>query len=500
MKLLWSILVFAFACCACSVGVKRRLGIDPRDKSSVFDSSKNPYNVYSKIQWAKGKLTSTQLQTLAQKALDQGLPNAEQLAKVGTHGKYKGNIHRDLVSLFGVPSDAPSIRWYEIPTKRGPKTPHPFLLPTEFLTKLYAQASSHHWQTILGGTQNTAGFFWSSLAHTDFVKKHPLISESRFPFIIPVGLHGDGGAFSNQECINVLSWNSLLGCGDTIQTRFLFTLVKKSDVIEGTMNAVLELFSKEMNTLAKAYQTNMLGSYSAVLAQVRGDWAFFTETFFFPTWNSGIRMCWMCEASNTLENLLWTNCCLNSGWRETIFTNESFLAYAAAHGVMLPILLVLVIGFRLECFMVDSLHAVDIGFWCHVVGNVFWYLTVRKKVFGIGTQAEMIAKLWTNLTRWYNQTKCPYRLQSKLTDRNLRSQSGFPKLKAKAAQARKLAPYVLMLVNTYFSNDCDEERLMSVIVRCMNRYYEIVATGSQYLTFDEMAEMRKIGYTCFFFP
>ena len=494
---LWFLIFTSLCFCAGSVGVKRRLGIDIESKSSDFDATKNPFNVYNKIQWAKGKLTSVQLQRLAQTALEQGMPNAEPLARAGSHGKYKGNLHRDLVSLFGMPEEAAPIRWYEIPTKKGPKTPHPFLLPSEFLRNLYMHSRSNHWQTILGGADGAAERHWLSWAHTDFVRKHPRITESRFPFIIPIGMHGDGGAFSNQETINVFSWNSLLGCGDTSQTRFLFTLVKKSDIIDATMQAVLKIFADEMNALSAAHESQLFGSYSAVLAQVRGDWAFFCDTFHMPAWNSAVRMCWMCQASSTIDHLLWTNCCLDAGWRPTVFTNESFLEFATLHGILVPIFLLMVVGFRLECFMVDSLHAVDLGFWCHVVGNIFWHLAVRRRVFGGTTQSSAISNLWDDLTLWYKRTKCPYRLQSKLTENNLRSKSGFPKLKAKAAQARKLAPYLLLLAETYFSNDSEEEKLMFAIVRCMNRYYEIVQWGAYFLNSDEIAEMRKIGHTCF---
>ena len=478
-----------------NTGLTWRLGIDAASGSSSSRSNGSgdgAFNVLTKIEWAKGKLSSTQLQRFAEAALRQGMPDVDHLAKVGSHGKHAGNLHRDLVRLFGLPQEAPEIRWLEIPTIRGPKTPHPFLLPIEFLQKLFVHSQSGHWQAIMGGNDGAAERHWRAWSHTDFVRLHPHIAMERWPFIIPIGLHGDGGAFSKQETVNVLSWNSLLGSGSTLQTRFLFTLIQKSDVVPATMEAILRIFGEQMNELAVAHVNHLIGSYSAVLSQVRGDWAFYCEVFHFPQWNSALRMCWLCEASSTIDDKLWCNCKDDAGWRDTRFTHESYLAYCAAHGLTVAILLVLCVGFRLECITIDSLHAVDIGFWCHIVGNTFWHLAVRRRVFGGSTQAIAIQRLWQHLYAWYKRTNCEYRLQSKLTESNLRSESGFPKLKAKAAQARKLAPYLLSLAEEFFT-EADDEQLMLVIIRCMVRYYDILKTAPDYLDPNHIAEMRTIG-------
>ena len=46
--------------------------------------------------------------------------------------------------------------------------------------------------------------------------------------------------------------------------------------------------------------------------------------------------------------------------------------------MVIPILLAKVIGFRLECIMVDVLHTVDLGIAAHIIGNAFvfgsWWL------------------------------------------------------------------------------------------------------------------------------
>ncbi len=43
---------------------------------------------------------------------------------------------------------------------------------------------------------------------------------------IPLGLHGDGGAYSRQDSLFVISCNVLSGFGTTKQTRMVITTIK----------------------------------------------------------------------------------------------------------------------------------------------------------------------------------------------------------------------------------------------------------------------------------
>ena len=66
---------------------------------------------------------------------------------------------------------------------------------------------------------------------------------------ISLGLHGDAGASSKQESIYLFTWNSLLGAGSTSAKRFVFTLLKKSDVAVGTLDEIMRIFAWSMNSL-----------------------------------------------------------------------------------------------------------------------------------------------------------------------------------------------------------------------------------------------------------
>ena len=103
-------------------------------------------------------------------------------------------------------------------------------------------------------------------------------------------------------------------------------------------------------------------------------------------------MCWMWRTSSANPALAFTDCREGSGWRHTCFTDESYRAHMPALGLTLPLLLLLVVVLRLECITIDYLHAFDLGFGSHVVGNVFWE-TVTRRVWGKTNQED-------NTTEW----------------------------------------------------------------------------------------------------
>ena len=56
------------------------------------------------------------------------------------------------------------------------------------------------------------------------------------------------------------------------------------------------------------------------------------------------------------------------------------------HNLIIPILLAVCIGLRLECVTIDVLHVVDLGIYSHISANIIWHFFVRKRVMGGSTQ------------------------------------------------------------------------------------------------------------------
>ena len=162
------------------------------------------------------------------------------MASMGDFGAHPQNCHRALLNLLGLPAGAPDLHWATIPTARGENTLHPFLLPHEFFRQYYIGQRAK-WASTMTGPVNAALDFWQAMAGTDYLRLHPALPKSKWTQTVPLGLHGDGAAVSHQDSLYVFSWNSLIGSGATVQKRFLATIIKKTDMVPGTVDAIMKI-------------------------------------------------------------------------------------------------------------------------------------------------------------------------------------------------------------------------------------------------------------------
>ena len=109
-------------------------------------------------------------------------------------------------------------------------------------------AGGDRWSSIIG--QDCAAFeFWQKMKQTEFVWKHPELSASDWASTVPIGMHGDGGAYSKTDSLYAFTWNSLLQDGPSLEKTYLFTVVKKSDMVPETLDAVCDIFRFCMDVL-----------------------------------------------------------------------------------------------------------------------------------------------------------------------------------------------------------------------------------------------------------
>ena len=398
-------------------GVRRRL--IARAEAAASTSVDLPLLRSLKRDWSKGKLTSPQVQEYASGAARQGAIGMSKVAAAGSHGRNPQHLQRSLISLFGMPDGAPPFVWYKIPTAAGDQY-HPFLLPHAWIAALYHHRHSL-WESAMQGEDVAVVDFWESMATSTIVTKHPHLSLADRARTLPLGLHGDGGAFSKQESLFVFTFNSLLGHGVTSAKRFLLTVIRKCDFSPETLQTIMDILSWSFNVAltgllpevdwagdACEERGYLAGRWRGSLVQVRGDWEFYTSVFRFPAWNAVDEMCWMCRATG-VGPLRFTACGADAPWRGTRRSHEEYVEQLAAQGKELPTLLKKVVGLRLESVMIDVLHCVDLGIGAHIVGNVFW-ACVRKGVWDGTTQVEQVNGLDAELRKHYKDTKEKSRL------------------------------------------------------------------------------------------
>ena len=273
---------------------------------------------------------------------------------------------------------------------------------------------------------------------------------------------GGGGGFNKHDSLYTLSWNSLLSTGATLQTKFLFTVVKKSDCVADTLETLAQAFSWSMNVCLSGQtphrswrgdpmegggQDLALG-YRFALAQMRGDWEWFTTLFHFPRWDQAEMMCPFCRASSSIAGHEWSDFSSAAWWRHTVWEHEDYISYLHTTGRAVPVFFrpnIGTYGLRLSSVCVDILHTVDQGVGSHIVANTIWYFAVLMACFGGATYADRVKRCHEDIKKRYRRTRTQDKLQGALTPERLRTSGDWPKLKAKAAATRHLARYALDL-------------------------------------------------------
>ena len=101
------------------------------------------------------------------------------------------------------------------------------------------------------GPRGACTQFWEAMRTTEFVTRHPEPPEGRWGRIVPLGMHADAGEFSHQDSLYTISWNSIMGEGSTIRKRFLFTVLRKSEMAANALDSALRIMSWSFNVLLR---------------------------------------------------------------------------------------------------------------------------------------------------------------------------------------------------------------------------------------------------------
>lgn len=477
--------------------VRRRVGLSGAS-SSASSSAVNPVDgplvKTIKRKWAKGRLSSVEVEEIFRSATAQGAEDLPQMSS----SNHPQNLQRSLLAAFGQPVGSPKIVWKTIPTSMG-DVPHPFILPHSFFSALHTEKRAF-WNRTVRGPVGAAARFWKNMEGTAFHVHHPGLAEVDPNRLIPLGLHGDAGAYSHQESLFVFTWNSLLGEGSTLSTRFLMTVLNKSQIVEGTLEAIESLLAWSFNVAltgvdpavderGRALPSNnsyLAGGWKGVLTKVRGDWEFFFSVFKIPNWNNVDRMCFLCLAMGAENHRLrYSRTDAGAPWRGTRVTHESFLAYVETHGLTLSGWFKWVLGLRVECLMIDVLHCVDLGVFAHVLGNIF-FECMSLNIWGTNID-DNVKGLEVAMKAHYKTHKTKNLFPKKLKAEHIRTSGGWPKFKAKAAVVRSLAKFSVELAVAHLS------RRHVLLCQMMVRFYELLESEPMFLSAAAKEEIALLG-------
>ena len=211
-----------------------------------------------------------------------------------------------------------------------------------------------------------------------------------------------------------------------------------------------------------------------VLAEVRGDWACFKDTFRFPGWNTNAGCCWRCTATPQEVR----QCGLEAPWRQP--------SERLGHwGLMQRILesgqsispLFACPCIKTSCFTIDWLHVADLGVAPDFLGNIFMMLL--PKLAGT-SQKERVQALFLCMKDFYRR----HPSESQLDDLTLlmirKAPNTTPKLRARGAEARGLIPFAEEMANRFLSEDIPAEATARECAKLLNSCYSCLSRS----TFD----------------
>ena len=186
------------------------------------------------------------------------------------------------------------------------------------------------------------------------------------------------------------------------------------------------------------------GLWGGVLLSVGGDLDHLCNTIGLPHYN-GNEMCSLCLANDS--TIPWNNFHETAAWRDTLVTNDQFLARLrrplhplAAHPI-----------FNLHSYRHDLLHMIDVhGVASAIIANILWVHISPERLCNVlpgGTVDERLEFLHGDVLAYYQTTKAQNHMP-KLKRDNIKTGSDPPDLRGngiKAAVTRRFIPYVVEL-------------------------------------------------------
>jgi hypothetical protein len=414
------------------------------------------------------QVSGPEIREMFEDAVVLGVPGASRSAKAGTHGKHKHNVKRDMLrhSLKGK-KDWPPLYFIDVEIM-NPATQTvgikklPLILPHEvvfFLAKRNAKEALLREECMAQCTRR----------HLEAARRELNVEE-----LVGIGLWGDGVPckFDRSESIECLTMN-LPGPPAAVNMRIPVTVINKKFLVKSiTWDTVFTTLAWSFSVLASGSMPGidhlgnpMIGARAkwagkplmkGILAEFRGDWAWYKACFRYPQHNEKIGICWRCNCTpKTLREVG-----VDASWRGGTLTHWQLLQRMVDQGLT-PSPLFASPCFRSTAVLIDWLHVADQGILLHFLASIFKFILPK---LGGANSTEQCRALWLEVQVFYRSNPVDSKLDN-LTVSMLGAKNKPPKLRARAAEARGLVAFSVLLVQKYLSH---ANELESSIIHCTN--------------------------------
>ena len=394
------------------------------------------------LQWSLGGLSAISVQSLASKAFSDGLvhPDIARLAALGNSGQAPQNCQRDLLRWLGKHMGAlPPPVQMKLPLKTSPEEESVQVveLPLLPLHRMMAYMWEHwqsEFQLRLVGEDGAVEAFWNNISPQDprWATWHPFL-QKRAGYkqkCLPLALHGDGVPVFRKKSLNVVSVNSLLGTGSSLDTKLLLAsywdaLRNRSpalpqedteqvlwDYIVWDLKAVWEGVHPASDPHGNPWPVGsqeaqfalqpLCGGFLGIPWLFRADLDYVAKVLGLGHWGRE-HPCIFCKAGRT--QCLFTDFRPEAEWRRAVWGGQEWRdAHPDCHKLLR------FLGCSIHTVHCDVLHTVSLGVTYHVVANVLYLLIWEGQWPSRTPLKERLRAVWTEIKEFYSLARAPVRL------------------------------------------------------------------------------------------
>ena len=143
---------------------------------------------------------------------------------------------------------------------------------------------------------------------------------------------------------------------------------------------------------------------TALLTEVRGDWEMYKNTFNLSGWSGTNNICYRCYASKETSR----DCTSSAVWRSQRKTTMDHFADCITEGRQISALFSAP-GLQIDCFVIDWLHACDLGVAQDFLGNLIYFLLDR---FPGASKDKRLSSVFRSMQSFYRRNSVDNRLDT----------------------------------------------------------------------------------------
>ena len=497
----------------------------PTTKKATFTSSQAFYSVRS---WAWGDISAPQLQATMRQAYDDQVALLARtgkktrdwisdslvgLARIGSWGRFHGNMSRDILSFLGdLETPTPFMAKIDLQiTKPKPGEPDvqevsfPFMLPHDTFNWIYEKYPSRFTQLFYGDTDDHGGrleSFWRGVIERKDprLKRHCMCERPGWPRLaIPYSVHGDavpavGIGRTNTKSYDVYSFQGIFSRGSTrVVKLFMAGLYEQSKAKEPphlTMDQIWKVLAWSFEVCfsgrwpaadhngvpfradtveGRRANTELAGGRFLVLWCIKGDLDHFAKSYKLRHYAAAMPCSWCPGDTGPVVGMRWNNFRGDATWKRCLYSQEEWaLSNPGRHALFR------ISGVTIHCLEADELHVVHLGTSAYMFGSILWHLCFECMP---GSAADNCKELWSHITNSYSQWRVPCQFTNLSVSSFVNAEEPrkhYPKLRGSGSEVKDIAGPLLAAFQAFRRRPSAEHDHIEVMLDCQCQVQQIL--------------------------